>query len=88
MTPREGLNFAITLFGSEVKLARAINFSPDALNRAKWLGKATPDMANNIEVVTGGQVTRQILRPDIFNDNPKLVKNSWTRGHLRSRRRR
>lgn len=88
MTPREGLNLAVSLFGSEKKLSEAIRFSQDAINRARQLGKPTAEMAFNIEQATGKQVTRLMLRPDLFGDGDKLIKNSWSRGHRRSRRRR
>jgi DNA-binding transcriptional regulator YdaS (Cro superfamily) len=88
MTPREGLNFAVSLFGSESKLAAAIGYSQDAMNRACKLGKPTAEMAKNIEIVTKRKVTLKTLRPDLFGNGKELVKHSWSRGHRRSRRRR
>ena len=89
MTPREGLNFAVSMFGSQKALAEAIGYSSqDAIHRAIQLGKPTAEMAKNIEIVTRRKVTRKVLRPDLFGNDKELVKNSWTRGNLRSRRRR
>lgn len=88
MTPREGLDFAIDLFGSQKKLADVIGFSQDAIKEARQRGRPTPHMAKNIELATKGQVTRLMLVPDVFGDGKRMVKNSWSRGHLRSRRRR
>jgi DNA-binding transcriptional regulator YdaS (Cro superfamily) len=90
MTPREGLEFAVSLFGSQEKLARAIKFSGRALSRAKDVGRVTAEMAFNIERATNKRVTRLMLRPDIFGNGNKLIKHSWYHrgGHRRSQRRR
>jgi DNA-binding transcriptional regulator YdaS (Cro superfamily) len=85
MTPRQGLRYAIALFGSEARLAAAIDYSTDGINEAKKRGKVTAEMAVNIERVTEKRVTRLMLRPDLFGNGNGLVKNSWARGNRRHR---
>jgi DNA-binding transcriptional regulator YdaS (Cro superfamily) len=88
MTPREAIEHAIEIFGSEYKLADAIGFSQSAIWRAKTIGKPTPEMAVNIEVATKGKIKREVMRPDVFAKPPKMITNSWPRGLNRRVRRR
>lgn len=80
-TARDYLMLASRLLGSDTNLAKAIGFSQGAIHRAKYQGKPTPEMACNIEVATGGLVTREMLRPDIFAPKGQLmpITNSWAR---------
>lgn len=77
MTPRDYLEIAREVFGSDKALAEAIGFSQASLVRAKALNKPTCEMAVNIEAATHGKVTRQMLRPDLFDYPAKIIKNSW-----------
>lgn len=64
----EPVKRAIEMFGSQAKLAKQANLSQGAIS--KWIrgdGIPTGESAKLIEIATGGLVTRQELRPDIFN---------------------
>ena len=64
----EPVKKAVSLLGSQAKLAEKISLTQGAVS--KWvLGKSSPtgENARAIEIATGGLVTRQELRPDIFN---------------------
>jgi DNA-binding transcriptional regulator YdaS (Cro superfamily) len=86
MTPREAIEHAIEMFGSEYKLADAIGFSQSAIWRAKTIGRPTPEMAVNIEVATNGKIKREMMRPDVFARPPKMITNAWPRGTARTPR--
>ena len=64
----EAVTKAISLFGSQAKLAKQISLSQAAVSKWK-LGESLPTGKNAraIEIATGGRVTRGELRPDIFN---------------------
>lgn len=58
---------AVALFETQAAFAHAIEISPQRLY--KWLRKGSavaPEKCRLIERVTGGKVTAQELRPDIF----------------------
>lgn len=57
---------AIEIAGSEAKLGAMTGYSQVAINKAKHRGKPTADMAVAIERALNGQVTRQQMRPDLF----------------------
>ena len=59
------LSKAFTLFGSQAKLARALNIAPMAVSKWKTNG-VPPERALEIERLTSGAITRQDLRPDLF----------------------
>ncbi|TAL38891.1 MAG: chaperone [Alphaproteobacteria bacterium] len=52
--------------GSQQKLAARIGFSQMAVCKALKTGRVSAAMAVAIERATGGEVTRQGLRPDLF----------------------
>lgn len=55
---------AIKVFGSQADLARAMKVSPQMVTKL-LNGKPVPPLrASQIEVLTGGKVTRKQLRPD------------------------
>jgi len=87
MDSRDGIVRAIACFGSAKKLAKAIGFSQGAVSRAKKWGYATAEMATCIEVATNGDVTRLMLRPDVFAPQPRLIKHSWNRKPRKESRR-
>jgi DNA-binding transcriptional regulator YdaS (Cro superfamily) len=57
---------AIDRFGSEAKLAAAADVSQAAINKAKHAPRVSAEMAVRIERATNGQITREQLRPDLF----------------------
>ncbi|SFK64266.1 Putative antitoxin of toxin-antitoxin system, YdaS/YdaT [Nitrosomonas aestuarii] len=61
-----GLEKAILIFGTQLKLAEAIGTSQQ--NISNWLkaGKVSPEFVIPIESATSGRVTRHELRPDIY----------------------
>ena len=64
----EAVKKAISLLGNQAKLAKEISLSQSTIS--KWThGKRLPTGKNAraIEIATGGRVTREELRPDIFN---------------------
>ena len=63
----EPVQRAVGLFGTQAKLAAKANLTQGAIS--KWIrgdGIPTGESAKAIELATGGLVTRQELRPDIF----------------------
>jgi DNA-binding transcriptional regulator YdaS (Cro superfamily) len=77
LTPREAIEEAIKHFGDQLKLADAIGFSQASVSRVLAHGKPPPEMCVNIEIATGGKITREKLRPDIFAEKVSLIKNPW-----------
>lgn len=58
---------AIEVFGSQNKLAKALNVSSAALYYWKWVSGITPaEYCIAIEALTAGKVKRSDLRPDIY----------------------
>jgi DNA-binding transcriptional regulator YdaS (Cro superfamily) len=57
---------AIELFGSEKKLAAAVGYAQQVFNRAVRRGRVSPELAIAIQKATGGHVTANELRPDLW----------------------
>lgn len=87
MTPREGIVRAIALYGSQSELAEAIGYTSEAIRHAIKTGRTSVRMATNIEAVTRGQITRQILCPDVFAPSVKLLLNKGWVHTKRSKKR-
>jgi len=83
MNPVEGLNKAVSIFGTEAALAAAIGFTAPAIRRARMTGRPTAEMSCCIEYATRGRVKRACLRPDIFSPRAQLIDNSWNRKRFR-----
>lgn len=66
--PSALLRAAITIAGSEEKLAKRAGYSQHAIWKAKKRGRVTGEMATAIERATGGAISRARLRPDLFGD--------------------
>jgi DNA-binding transcriptional regulator YdaS (Cro superfamily) len=64
---RELIEQAITMFGTEAKLAAAAGVSQAAINEAKHRGKAGHKLATGIDRATDGRIPRSALRPDIWD---------------------
>lgn len=63
MTPREALAKAIELAGGPSKVAASMGIKPQAVSQ--W--EQCPDRrVLALEQLTGGQVTRSQLRPDLY----------------------
>lgn len=58
---------AIEIAGSEARLAKAIGFSQSAVWNARQKGRPSAEMAAAIHRFTNGQVSRQELRPDLWD---------------------
>lgn len=65
-TNTEAVARAVTIMGSQARLAQACGVSQAAV--WKWLRGQPPkgEHAVAIEVATGGQVRREAVRPDLF----------------------
>lgn len=57
---------AVAFAGSECALAAMVGVSVHAIWRARKINKPSAKMAVAIERITGGQITKEDLRPDIF----------------------
>lgn len=69
---------AIEIFGSEKALGRKAGYSQYSIWRAKTYGRCTGEMANRIEHVTGGQVSKEELAPQVFCTPPKRRRRNFT----------
>lgn len=58
---------AIEIAGSETRLAKAIGFSQHAVWSARKKGKPSAEMAAAIHRFTNGEVSKQALRPDLWD---------------------
>jgi len=59
---------AVEILGGQTKLARAVGVKPSFVSQ--WLSGQRPVPATRcgaIESATGGKVTREDLRPDVFS---------------------
>ena len=63
---RSALARAVKMFGSEKKLAVAVGIAQQVLNRAVKRGRVSPELAKAIQRATGGAVTANELRPDLW----------------------
>jgi len=59
----------IELVGTQAKLARALGVSPAAIHKMRRTGVVPAKRCKQIELLTGGRVTAEQLRPDIFAPN-------------------
>lgn len=58
---------AVEILGSQTALAAKIGVSPSFVNQlVNGLRPVPPKLCRRIETATGGEVTKQDLRPDIF----------------------
>lgn len=67
MPPLKALAAAADILGNQSELARALDCDPSLVSR--WLSgnrKPAPQYAKEIERLTGGQIRREWIRPDIF----------------------
>jgi DNA-binding transcriptional regulator YdaS (Cro superfamily) len=78
MTPQQAYLRALTIFGSEARLATAAGYTASAFSRARREGKWSAEMAVSIEAATGGRVKRKWLRPDLFGRTAKVIDHPWT----------
>lgn len=70
MTTKSPIERAIEIFGTQTALADAIGTSQPFVSQ--WVldyRPVSPRFARKIEEVTGGQVTRYQLRPDVFGES-------------------
>ncbi len=66
-----GLQRAITIFGSQSALARELKIKPQAVQQWVHRRRVPVERAIQIERATNGRVTRYELRPDIFGEPPE-----------------
>ena len=66
MTGYSPLELAIARAGSEAKLAGKIGYSQHAVWHAKRRGRVSAEMAVAIDKFTEGEVSKEMLRPDLF----------------------
>ncbi len=62
----EALKKAADYFGSQAALAGALGVGPMAISSWKKRGRVPTHRAVEIERMTGGAVTKEELRPDVF----------------------
>ena len=62
----ELIRTAIALAGSEAKLGAAAGVSQHAIWYAKKHGRITAELATAVDKATNGQVSKAMLRPDLF----------------------
>jgi len=62
---------AISIAGSETRLAKAIGYSQNAVWHARQKGRPSAAMAVAIHRFTEGAVAKWLLRPDLF-DTPRV----------------
>lgn len=58
---------AVTIAGSEAKLGKAAGFSQNAIWHAKRHGRVSAEMAAAIHRATGGAISKERLRPDLYD---------------------
>lgn len=64
MTPEAALTKAIRLVGGHTKMAEMLGIERTAIYQ--WKKGVPPNRAVEIEQATGGEITREQLRPDLF----------------------
>ena len=62
----EAIALAIAMFGSQQKLAAALGVSQGAVHKWLYGGRVSAENSIGIERVTGGRVSKAVLRPDLF----------------------
>lgn len=65
MSPRDLIERAIALYGSEAKLGEAIGYTQNGVHQAKRRGRASWEMATLIHHVTGGAIDKYALCPEM-----------------------
>jgi DNA-binding transcriptional regulator YdaS (Cro superfamily) len=78
MSIADHINHAIKLHGSQVRLAEAIGCSQQQISYLLKAKKITAEMAMKLDVATGGEVSKHILRPDIFGGTGQQATNQNT----------
>lgn len=68
-TPRNPIEKAALIVGSQLALAEALNVSPQAVQQWVATGQAPPRRVIAIEQATNGEVSRHELRPDIYPED-------------------
>jgi len=68
MTNRSLVEKAIKKAGGAAALAKRLGISEQAFTYWKRKGRIPSDRVIGVEKATGGQVTRQQLRPDLYPD--------------------
>lgn len=63
MSPKQALDQAKRIVGSQNKLAKILGISPTAISR--W-AQCPPERVLAVEAATDGQVPREWLRPDLY----------------------
>lgn len=70
---RELIERAITLAGSQAKLAEACGVKQQSIWQAKETGRCSAELALQIEQATAGKVTAAELRPDLPWPSPSTA---------------
>lgn len=73
---RELIEQAITLAGSQAKLAEACGVKQQSIWQAKETGRCSAELALQIEQATDGRVTARELRPDLPWPSPPTAPQS------------
>lgn len=60
------IQMAVKVAGGQRKLARLINVSSSHVHKMVKTGRVPAEQCRKIEAATGGKVTAEQLRPDIF----------------------
>lgn len=70
MRPNQALDKAVEIMGSQTALARACGVKPQAVQQWVASGMCPLRRAVEIERLTDGEVKREVLRPDIYAEQP------------------
>jgi DNA-binding transcriptional regulator YdaS (Cro superfamily) len=66
MEPVEHFERLINRYGGDTQLAKALGCTQNAVWSARQRKSVSPKMALAIERLTGGEVHRSMLRPDVY----------------------
>ena len=67
---KSAIEKACEAVGGQAELAKAVGVTPQAVNQWVSKGKPPPERVLGIESATGGAITRQELRPDLYPQEP------------------
>ena len=74
MSPREAIERAIDLYGSQQKLANAVGYNQQGIWRAKKAGYCSAELAFKIEIATNRRIRKEHLAPHVYAMRPPRKK--------------
>jgi DNA-binding transcriptional regulator YdaS (Cro superfamily) len=73
MSIADHINHAVRIHGSQARLADAVGCSQQQISYLLTAKKITAEMALKLDAATGGEVSKHVLRPDIFGAGQKAI---------------